>query len=42
VTPTLSVEAVQANPIWVLDDAVAATFPGALGGWVSAVPVVVP
>jgi hypothetical protein len=41
VTPTLSVEAVQLSPICVLEDAVAVTPPGAVGTWVSAVPVVV-
>ena len=32
----MSVEAVQVNPIWVLDDAEAARFAGAEGGVVSA------
>ena len=34
-TPTLSVEAVHASAIWVLDDTVANKFSGAVGGVVS-------
>ena len=41
VTPTLSVEAVQLNPICELEDAVAARPPGAVGDWVSVDALVV-
>ena len=41
VTPTLSVEAVQFNPICELEDAVAIRLLGSVGACVSPVPVVV-
>jgi hypothetical protein len=41
ITPTLSVEAVQLNPICELEIAVAARLPGGVGACVSPTPVVV-
>jgi hypothetical protein len=35
VTPTLSVEAVHANPMLVVEDDVTCRFDGGVGGWVS-------